>query len=101
MTDYEKIEEVVDKLLEDYDKEDPDYKAAEPFLNNIKELFEDCYSYSDFCTWLVEHNSDILMDFRYADIVSEEDYDNPNDWEEAKEDALLVSNDGNSAVLSW
>ena len=101
MKDYEKVEMLVDDLLEDYDKEDPDYQAAEPFLDGIKDLFIGCYSYSDFCTWLVEHNSDILIDFRYADIVSEDDYDNPDDWEEAKEDALLVSDDGNSAVMSW
>ena len=101
MKDYEKTEVLVDALLEKYDKEDPDYQAAEPFLDGIKQLFEDCYSFSDFCTWLGEHNDDILSDFRYADIVSEDDYDNPDDWEEAKEDALLGSNDGNSAVMSW
>ena len=101
MTDYEKINALVDKLLKAYDKEDPDYKAAEPFLDGIKELFEDCYSYSDFCTWLVEHDMDILIDFRCADIVSEDDYDTPDDWEEAKENALLVSDDGTSAVMSW
>ena len=101
MTDYQKVEALVDKLLENYDKEDPDYKAAEPFLDGIKELFRDCYSYSDFCVWLGDHDLDILIDFRFADIVSKEDYENPNDWEEVKEDALLVSNDGNSAVMSW
>ena len=101
MKDYEKIDVLVDGLFNAYDKEEPDYKAAEPFLDGIKELFVDCYSYSDLCVWLVEHNNDILIDFRYADIVSEDDYDNPNDWEEAKEDALIVSNDGNSAVMSW
>jgi len=101
MTDYEKVKAEVDGLLEDYDRNDPDYQAAEPFLDGIKELFEDCYSYSDFCVWLEDHNSDILADFRYADIVSEDDYENPDAWEEAKEDALFVSDDGKSAVLSW
>ena len=101
MTDYEKVDELVDSLLEDYDRNDPDYEAAEPFLDNIKELFISCYSYSDFCAWLVDHNMDILADFRYADIVSKDDYDTPEDWEEAKEDALLVSDDGASAVMSW
>ena len=101
MKDYEKIDVLVDGLLKAYDKEDPDYKAAEPYLDGIKQLFEDCYSYSDFCVWLVEHKGDILIDFSCADIVSKEDYDNPDDWEEAKENALLVSDDGNSAVMSW
>lgn len=101
MKDYEKTKLLVEDLIKAYDKEDPDYKAAEPFLDGIKQLFEDCYSYSDFCTWLADHNMDILIDFRFANIVSEDDYDNPDDWEEAKEDALLVSDDGNSAVMSW
>ena len=101
MTDYEKIKLLVEDLLKAYDKEDPDYQAAKPFLDGIKQLFEDCYSYSDFCIWLAEHDMDILIDFRYANIVSEDDYDNPNDWEEAKENSLLVSDDGTAAVMSW
>ena len=101
MKDYEKVDALVDGLLEAYDKEDPDYKAAEPFLDGIKVLYEDCYSYSEFCTWLADHDMDILIDFRFANIVSKEDYKNSDDWEEAKEDALFVSDDGNSAVLSW
>ena len=101
MKDYQKIEALVDSLLEGYDRSDPDYKAAKPFLNGIKELFVDCYSYSDFCVWLVEHKMDILVNFRNADIVSKDDYENPDDWEAAKEDALLVSDDGTSVVKSW
>ena len=103
MTDYEKVEMLVEDLLEDYDKEDPDYQAAEPFLDSIKEFYINRYrySYSDFCDWLVEHDIDILSNFRYADIVSKEGYDNHDDWEKAKEDALFVSDDGNSAVMSW
>ena len=101
MTDYEKIKLLVDALLKAYDKEDPDYKAAEPFLSSIKEIFECCYSYSGFCNWLAGRDMDILIDFRFANIVSKEDYKNPDDWEEAKENALFVSNDGTSAVMSW
>ena len=86
--------------MEAYDKNSPDYKAAEPFLEGIKELFIDRYSYRDFCVWLGDHDMDILTDFRYAIIVSKY-HMNPDDWEEAKEDALLVSDDGNSAVVSW
>ena len=102
MTDYEKVYALVDDLLEDYDKDDPDYKAAEPFLNNIKEFYINRYrySYSDFCDWLAGRNGEILRDFRYAIIVSKY-HMNHDDWEEAKEDALLVSDDGNSAVMSW
>ena len=101
MTDYEKIDVLVDDLLENYDRDDPDYKAAEPFLNNIKEWYEDCYSYNDLCSLLVEQDGDILLDFRYANIVNKEAYKDPDNWEEAKEDALLVSDDGTSAVMSW
>ena len=101
MGDYKKIDALVEELLEDYDRNDPDYQAAEPFLNGLKDLFEECYTYSDFCVWLAEHDADILIDFRKADIVHQEDYKNPDDWEEAKEDALLMSDDGTSAVLSW
>ena len=101
MKDYQKIDALVDSLLEDYDRSDPDYKAAEPFLDGIKEFFEAYYSYDDLCTRLGDHNMDILADFRYADIVSEDDYEDPEDWESAKEDALLVSDDGTSAVMSW
>ena len=101
MTDYEKIDVIVDYLLEAYDKEDPDYQSAEPFLSSIKQLFECCYSYSGFCKWLADHDMDILINFKNADIVRKEDYKNSDDWEEAKEDALLVSDDGNSAVRSF
>ena len=101
MEDYEKVEALFDYLLEGYDRKDPDYIAAEPFLDNIRELFAESYSNSDFCAWLVDHNMDILAEFRYADIVSQDDYDNPDDWEKIKENALLVSNDGTSAVKSW
>ena len=100
MTDYEKVEMLVEDLLEDYDREDPDYKAAEPFLSKIKEYYTD-YSYSDLCTWLVEHNGDILINFKNADIVSEDDYKNSDDWEKAKKNAFLVSDDGTAAVMSW
>ena len=97
------IEALIDYLLEDYDKDDLDYQAAEPFLDSIKKFYINRYrySYSDFCTWLVEHDMDILFNFANANIVSKDDYDNPNDWEKAKEDALLVSGDGTSAVMSW
>lgn len=101
MKDYEKIDVLVEALLKDYDKEDPDYKAAEPFLNNIKGIFTHCYSFNGFCDYLAVHHDDILINFRYANIVSKEDYKNPNDWEVVKEYALLVSDDGTSAVLSW
>lgn len=101
MKDYEKIEALVDDLLEAYDKNDPDYIAAEPFLSGIKEFYIGCYSYSDLCVWLVEHDMDILRNFRHAGLICKVDYKSPDDWEEAKEDALLVSDDGNSAVLGW
>ena len=103
MTDYEKTKLLVEDLLKVYNRDDPDYQAAEPFLDSIKEYYIHCYrySYNDLCTWLVEHNMDILIEFRYADIVNEEDYDNPNDWEKAKKNALFVSDDGTSAVMSW
>ena len=102
MKDYEKFEVLVDYFLETYDKGNPDYQAAEPFLDSIKEFYINRYrySYSDFCDWLAGRNGEILRDFRYAIIVSKY-HMNHDDWEEAKEDALLVSNDGTSAVMSW
>ena len=102
MKDYEKIDVLVDYFLEAYDKESPDYQAAEPFLRSIKTFCINRYrySYSDFCDWLAGRNGDILRDFRYAIIVSKY-HMNPADWEEAKENALLVSGDGTSAVMSW
>ena len=103
MTDYEKIDVIVDYLFEAYDKESPDYQAAEPFLSSIKKFYINRYrySYSDFCDWLAGRNGDILINFKNADIVSKEDYKNSDDWEEAKENALFVSNDGTAAVMSW
>ena len=102
MKDYEKIDVIVDYLLEAYDKGNPDYQTAEPFLRSIKKFYINRYrySYSDFCGWLAGRNGDILRDFRYAIIVSKY-HMNSDDWEEAKEEALLVSDDGNSAVMSW
>ena len=104
MKDYEKIEALIDYLLEHYNRNDPDYKAAEPFLDQIKEYFKEyytvCYSYSDFCDMLADLHGVLLFDLRYSIIVNK-DHMNPNDWEKAKENALLVSNDGTSAVMSW
>ena len=106
MTDYEKIDVIVDYLLEAYDKENPNYQAAEPFLRSIKKFYMNYmnryrYSYSDFCDWLAGRNGDILINFKNADIVSKEDYKNSDDWEKAKKNAFLVSDDGTAAVMSW
>ena len=101
MTDYERVDVLVDALFIAYDKEDQDYQAAKPFLDSIKKWYIERYSFNAFCDYLAEHGMDILSDFRHAKIVSKEDYENPNDWEEATENALLVSDDGTSAVMSW
>ena len=75
MTDWEKSRALVERLIEEYPKDDPDFKAAEGYLDAIKELFIGCYSYSDLCEWLAEHNFDILENFRYANFESYEDFE--------------------------
>ena len=101
LRDVEKVEMLFDKLISEYDKEDVDYKAADPYLKQIRKFFVDCYDYASFCVWLVDHDFDVLVDFRNADIKEECDFDTKEEFEEAKENALMISDDGTQLVMSW
>ena len=101
LSDFEKVGMLFDKLIGEYDKEDVDYKAAEPYLEQIRMLFVDCYDYESFCVWLADHDFDVLVNFRYANIKDKCEFESEEEFEEAKEDALMISDDGTQLVMSW
>lgn len=131
MTDYEAIKALFEKLEKGTDPEDPDYKAAKEdgMIDNIKDIFTNCYSAADFLKWLTEHNFDLFVDYRFANKTNFEEIaqelDNGNDrpegvyncdleeWqvledeEDRKEyilnhlDCLMYSADSGVVVVSW
>ena len=103
MTEYENNRLLLEALIEKMPEDDPDKKEAElhGFIEPIIELFTECYDSQQLVEWLNEHNMEPLADFRYADIRERSEYDTEEDWEEAKEDALLISDDGEAICLSW
>jgi len=130
MREYELIRNICEALVSKYDENDPDFKQAkeDEMIDNIIELFADCYTSKDFLEWLYNHDCDILIDYRYADTKTfeeiAEDIDNgyePNgvyninfdEWqeiakddEEARKDYIkehldcLMSSD-KVVVVSW
>ncbi len=68
MNTYNLIKEICEGLVERYDKNDPDYKAAQNdgMIDNIIEIFADCYDEKTFLQWLHDHDGDILIDYRFA-----------------------------------
>ena len=128
MNTYALIKNICEGLIAKYDTNDPDYKAAESdeMIDNIIELFADCYDEKSFLEWLYNHDSDILIDYRmayrktYEEIIQELDDGNECDgvydidfdeWreletEEEKKDYIkdhldcLMSSDA-CVVVSW
>lgn len=99
MKDYEKIRIVAERLISEYDHNDPDYKAAEPFISEIIDLLMYSYGYNDFCEWLVAQDCDILNNFRFADIRERSEYEDEEEFLKDKEDALFSTDD--LIVLQW
>lgn len=68
MKTYELIKGICEGLIANYDKDNWNYIKAEEddMLDNIIELFADCYDAESFLTWLYEHDGDILIDYIYA-----------------------------------
>lgn len=68
------------KLIKGTETTDPDFRdalldeMAEPIVN----LFIDCYDLSDFLKWLADHDFDLFVDYRFAEKIYLEDYDNIN-----------------------
>lgn len=131
MTDYNTVKNLIEKLAAGYDKEDPDYKAAESdgMIEEIKNLFCECYDAESLLKWLSDHDFDIFVDYRYADKTSfddiAEELDNGNDspsgvygcdleeWKECNDDydrkeyikdhldCLMCNYDTGVVVISW
>lgn len=103
MTEFEKQRDLIERLIKTSSDEDLDYRRAKNygFVNPIKDLLVDCYNYRDMCVWLVEHNNDVFYEFRNADIQSREDFDSDEDFERAKNDCLMISEDGEAVCMSW
>lgn len=129
MTEYEKIYNKARELLEDArDRGDVDALAVFDFgaEDEICNLFASCYTWQEFCAWLVDHDLDIAQDFRFSDrkewneIIKEidEGEENPagtykfdrEGWEELTEeqkrdtvadcaDCLFITDKG--LVISW
>ena len=78
MNTYTLIKNICEGLVAKYDENDPDYKKAkeDEMIDNIVELFADCYDEKSFLEWLYEHDSDILVDYRFANTKTFEEIDN-------------------------
>ena len=63
MNTYALIRNICEGLVAKYDEDDPDYKKAkeDEMIDNIIELFADCYDEKSFLEWLYKHDSDILQ----------------------------------------
>lgn len=103
MNEFEKQKDLIERLIKAIDENDADYKKAKDygFVESIKDLILGCYDYKDMCVWLCEHNNDIFQNFRYADIRSQEDFNSTEEFEEAKMDCLMISDDGKYVCMSW
>ena len=64
----------------------------------IIDLFIDCYDLMDFTKWLVDHDFDVFVDYRFSDRYYREDY-SEEEWEDMVDDCLF-SNE-NVCVKSW
>ena len=102
MKEWEMIRKICEAL---WDSEDPDCKAAEEygFKEQIIQLFEDCYDAKGFLDWLANHDCCIADGFRYAEIVSKEEYSadgwDEEDWNSACEDSLFYNDE--YACMRW
>ena len=103
MTELQKQEDLIERLIKSMDENDANYKKAKDFgfVESIKNLFLGCYDYKEMCVWLCEHNNNLFHNFRYAVIQSQEDFDSMEDFEEAKMDSLMVSDDGEYICRAW
>ena len=89
-------------LLEDRAEEDSDMLALTPsLLNQIIDLFIECYNVEDLMTWLSTHNYDPIIDFRYADIREYGDFESLEELENAKGDCLFNDEENEIIVISW
>lgn len=91
------------KLIKGTSEDDPDFKDALEygFAEQIVNLFLDCYCGSNFIRWLNEHDFDLFDSFRFADIAFKEDYESEEEWEDAKNNALMINDDKTAVCLSW
>ena len=88
-------------LLEDRAEDDGDMLALTPsLLNQIIDLFIDCYNIEDLMKWLNAHDYDPIIDFRYADIREYGDFE-PEELEEAKNNCLFNDEENEILVISW
>ncbi|MDY0140073.1 MAG: hypothetical protein RBR50_10255 [Candidatus Izemoplasmatales bacterium] len=88
-------------LLEDRAEDDGDMSIlTTTLLNQIIDLFIDCYNIEDLMKWLSAHNYDPIIDFRYADIREYGDFE-PEELEEAKNDCLFNDEENEILVMSW
>ena len=103
MTEFEKQKDLIERLIKTTPEDDSDYKRAKSFgfVEPIKELFTECYNYKDMCVWLVEHDNDIFYEFKNANIQTRDDFNSDEEFEEAKNDCLMVSDNGEALCMYW
>lgn len=90
------------KLCQAIEEGDSDLNELTPNLvENIIDLLLDCYRAEDLFTFLERQNWNPFENFRFADIQLFDEYDNEEDLEEAKENALFVDDDEEVLVMSW
>lgn len=65
---------------------------------NIIDLFLDCYDLEDLTKWLVDHDFDVFVDYRFSDRYYRDECDD-DEWENLIDDCLF-SNE-KVCVKSW
>ena len=89
-------------LLEDRAEDDGDMSIlTTTLLNQIIDLFIDCYNIEDLMKWLSTHNYDPIIDFRYAAIREYGDFESLEELEIAKNDCLFNDEENEILVISW
>ena len=89
-------------LLEDRQEDDPDMQALTPqLLEQVIQLFIDCYDTENLMLWLESHDYDPIIDFRFSERYEYEEFESVEELEEAKENCLFNDEVNKIIVMSW
>lgn len=88
-------------LLEDRKEDDADMlELTENLLEQIIDLFMDCYNMEDLMKWLDKHSYDPIIDFRHAEIYEYSELES-EELERLKDNCLFNDEENEILVISW
>lgn len=72
---YQTVKAIIEGLITATPNTDPDKQLAESdgMIEQIVELFAECYTGDDLIKWLADHNNDPLQDYRYSNRLTYEE----------------------------